>query len=150
MSREKLALNPFELHSRCGDKPLKFQVICPRLSPKRDCSPKRVKSDRTPVCELNGLLYGITCCSTLATPLLQTSAEKDRTSVRKTKALLRVHGSNSVIEGRREGRKTDSCCCCCMNHVYVYAEGSDNIRCSNLVSALLLIGHKHDTGHEGR
>ena len=30
-----------ELRSRIGDNPLKFQVICPQLSPKRDCSPKR-------------------------------------------------------------------------------------------------------------
>ena len=29
-----------ELQSRFGDKPLKFQVICTHLSPKRDCSAK--------------------------------------------------------------------------------------------------------------
>ena len=29
--------------SRFGDKALKFQVICPQLSPQRDCSPKRFK-----------------------------------------------------------------------------------------------------------
>ena len=32
-------LTPFELQFRCGDKPLKFQVICPQLSSKRDSSP---------------------------------------------------------------------------------------------------------------
>ena len=32
-------LTPLELQSRFGDKTLKFQVICPQLSPKRDCSP---------------------------------------------------------------------------------------------------------------
>ena len=33
-----------ELHQfRFGDIPVKFQVGCPKLSPKRDCSPKRVK-----------------------------------------------------------------------------------------------------------
>ena len=38
-------LTPLELQSRFGDKELKFQVICPELSPKRDCNPKRVKSE---------------------------------------------------------------------------------------------------------
>ena len=37
-------LTPLKLQCRCGDKPVKFQVICPQLPPKRDCSPKRVKS----------------------------------------------------------------------------------------------------------
>ena len=32
-----------ELQSRFGDAPVKFQVVYPKLSPKRDCSPKRVK-----------------------------------------------------------------------------------------------------------
>ena len=32
-----------EPQSRFGGKPLKFQVVCPQLSPRRDCSPKRVK-----------------------------------------------------------------------------------------------------------
>ena len=36
-------LTPLELQSRLGGKALKFQVICPQLSPNRDCSPKRVK-----------------------------------------------------------------------------------------------------------
>ena len=36
-------LTPLEPQSRFGDKALKFQVICPQLSPKRDCSSKRVK-----------------------------------------------------------------------------------------------------------
>ena len=31
-------LTPLGPQSRFGDKPLKFQVICPQLSPKRDCS----------------------------------------------------------------------------------------------------------------
>ena len=35
------AITPLELQSRFGDKELKFQVICPQLSPKRGCSPKR-------------------------------------------------------------------------------------------------------------
>ena len=34
---------PLELPSRFGDKALKCQVICPQLSPERDCGPKRVK-----------------------------------------------------------------------------------------------------------
>ena len=33
-----------ELQSRFGNKPLEFQAVRPRLSPKRDCSPKRVNS----------------------------------------------------------------------------------------------------------
>ena len=37
-----LLLTLSELQSRFGDKPLKFQVICLQLSPKRDCGPKRV------------------------------------------------------------------------------------------------------------
>ena len=36
-----------ELQARFGDKPFKFQVICPQLSPKRDCGPERVKGGRT-------------------------------------------------------------------------------------------------------
>ena len=40
------SLGPLELQSRFGDRALKFQVICPQLPPKRDCSPKRVKSSR--------------------------------------------------------------------------------------------------------
>ena len=32
-----------ELQSRFGDTPVKSQVVCPKLSRKRDCSPKRVK-----------------------------------------------------------------------------------------------------------
>ena len=36
-------LTPSELQSRFGGKALQFQVICPQLSPKRDCSSKRVK-----------------------------------------------------------------------------------------------------------
>ena len=47
-SREN-ALTPLELQSRFGDKALKFQVICPQLSPKRDCSFKRVNPFRTAV-----------------------------------------------------------------------------------------------------
>ena len=35
-------LTLLELQSRFEDKPLKFQVICIQLSPKRDCSAKRV------------------------------------------------------------------------------------------------------------
>ena len=35
-----------ELQSRFGDTPLKFQVICPQLSPKRGCGPKRVKETK--------------------------------------------------------------------------------------------------------
>ena len=35
-------LTPSELQSRCGDKALNFQVICPQSSPKRGCSPTRV------------------------------------------------------------------------------------------------------------
>ena len=31
------------LQSRFGDEPVKLQVICPQLFPKRDCSPKRVE-----------------------------------------------------------------------------------------------------------
>ena len=38
------ALTPLELQSRFGDKALKFQVICPQLSPKRDWSSKRVNA----------------------------------------------------------------------------------------------------------
>ena len=37
-----LRLTPLELQSGFGGKALKFQVICSQLSPKRDCSPKRV------------------------------------------------------------------------------------------------------------
>ena len=33
-----------EVQSRFGDKPHKFQVVCPPLSPKRACGPKRVKA----------------------------------------------------------------------------------------------------------
>ena len=36
-----LTLSLLELQSRFGDTPLKFKVVCPELSPKRDCSPKR-------------------------------------------------------------------------------------------------------------
>ena len=36
-------LTLLELQSRSGDTPVKFQVICPQLSPKRNCGPKRVK-----------------------------------------------------------------------------------------------------------
>ena len=32
-----------ELQSRFGGKPLKIEVICPQLSTKQDCSPKRVQ-----------------------------------------------------------------------------------------------------------
>ena len=39
------SLTPLELQSRFGDNALKFQVICPQLSPKRDCGPKTVKSN---------------------------------------------------------------------------------------------------------
>ena len=42
-----LGLTLLELQSRFGDTPVKFQVVCPKLSPKRDCSPKRVKSTAT-------------------------------------------------------------------------------------------------------
>ena len=44
-----LCLTPSELQSRFGDKAAKFQVICPQLPPKRDCSPKRVNPFRTPL-----------------------------------------------------------------------------------------------------
>ena len=37
-------LTPLELQSRFGGNPLKFQVNCLQLSPKRNCSPKRLKS----------------------------------------------------------------------------------------------------------
>ena len=36
------ALTLLEPQSRFGDKPVKYQVFCPQLSPKRDWSPKRV------------------------------------------------------------------------------------------------------------
>ena len=41
-----VVLNPLtllELQYRFGDTPVKFQVVCPKLSPERDCSPQRVK-----------------------------------------------------------------------------------------------------------
>ena len=43
VQQEEGQLTLLELQSRFGDTPLKFQVVCPKLSPKRDCSPKRVK-----------------------------------------------------------------------------------------------------------
>ena len=42
-------LTVLELQSRFGDVPLKFQVICPQLSPTRNCSPKRVNSEKGPM-----------------------------------------------------------------------------------------------------
>ena len=39
-------LAPLELQPRFGDMAVRFQVNCPQLSPKRDCSPKRVKLSR--------------------------------------------------------------------------------------------------------
>ena len=47
-------VRPRELQSRFGDTPVKFKVVCPKLSPKRDCSPKRANPE--PV------LYGLCCC----------------------------------------------------------------------------------------
>ena len=47
INRQLPRLTPLELQSRLGEKALKalnFQVICPQLPPKRDCSPKRVNS----------------------------------------------------------------------------------------------------------
>ena len=35
---------PFKTPVPFGDTPLKFQVVCPELSPKRDCSPKSVNT----------------------------------------------------------------------------------------------------------
>ena len=51
-----LTLTPLELQSRFGDNPLKIQVSCPQLSPKRNCSPKRVKCTRTKRVEWHGML----------------------------------------------------------------------------------------------
>ena len=39
-----LTLTLLALQSRLGDTPVKFQVVCLKLSPKRDCSPKKVNS----------------------------------------------------------------------------------------------------------
>ena len=36
-------LTPVELQSRFGGNPFEIQVSCPQLSPKRNCSPKRIK-----------------------------------------------------------------------------------------------------------
>ena len=36
-------LTLLELQSHVGDKPLKFQTVCPQLSPKREYGPKRVQ-----------------------------------------------------------------------------------------------------------
>ena len=41
--REPVLLTLLVPQSRFGDTPVKFQVVCPKLSPKQDCSPKRVK-----------------------------------------------------------------------------------------------------------
>ena len=43
INQNVFVLTLLELQSRFGDTPVKFQVVCPKLSPKRDCSPKRVK-----------------------------------------------------------------------------------------------------------
>ena len=52
------ALTLLEPQSRFGDTPLKFQVVCPQLSPKRDCGPKRV-NPFTRVEHLNTRYHGI-------------------------------------------------------------------------------------------
>ena len=44
INRAEFSLTLLELQSRFGDTPLKFQVVCPQLSPKRDCGPKRVNN----------------------------------------------------------------------------------------------------------
>ena len=41
LSMRKVNINSW---SRFGDTPVKFQVVCPKLSRKRDCSPKRVNT----------------------------------------------------------------------------------------------------------
>ena len=43
-------LTLLELQSRLGDTPLKFQAICPQLSPKRDYGPKRVNTPLPTTC----------------------------------------------------------------------------------------------------
>ena len=44
-AKHTFMLTPLELQSRFGDTPAKFQVVCPKLSPKRDCGSKRVNGN---------------------------------------------------------------------------------------------------------